>query len=361
MPAVTTFFDKAKTLVGYSAAIAAFTYAIGYFCNVMHFRMLGVTPEVDFSNERVIYHGVMFWVLTPLSWVSALVSVSLLGTMSWIALLILVLAPRWWWGQCSTGGWAPSCLAWCRKKGKALHDSGFVRVLHRLGCWQFLIRPLLRYLPLVLLTLVMAFSFGLSGVIFKQTDLLVAEAAETDDTAARVFEWLTGYPSDLRQLLAKDGGPPCVYGCLSLFAVVCTLSWGGLFRHRIPDWRPPAGAPKVGGPGQLLFIVSGFLLAVQLLLVVALYGFLMASNRYPVIEVRVPALAGEAERGELPPPPHGERLLIIGKRGTSLVVYSKCSKQLRWIDESKLLSAIQREPENLFTDAGPQRERSSGR
>lgn len=328
-----TLFGKAKMLLGYVAAISALTYAIGYSVNIAHFKMLGVASQVELSNEEVIYDGAVFWFATLISWIASPFGLprafSVLSLIVWLVLLGWFFGARWWQRQRSRGGWAARCWAWCERK-----------------CWPFA--------PLLVLTALVIFSMIMSKAAMSQRDLLVGGAGPTRDKNA-FLAWLTGCDGGLSQVLSEDVSCKGLYGTVSLLTAACAVSWCWLLRRRIPDRRSTESAPRTGRRTQFLLAVSGMALLLQLLLVVFLYGFLMVSNEYPVIEVRedpmekpgvasAPACRPNRDRTE----PFDRTLVVIGQRGATVVVYETGRRRLWWIDRSRMPLAVQTKRCNVF-------------
>lgn len=357
-----TFLSWAKLLVGFGAALSGLVYAVGYVTSAAHLKMLGVRPPVELGHELVTQEGIMFWPVTAVCWLYWFSEEwSVVRLVIAISLVLLLFGRRWWWRL--RGG--PEGPVGSQAEPAAQAHTHRAGARKRASAWRRLMWPCLawcgRFLPLTILTVLIMCSIRANGAVLSQTDLLAARATHADASASAqaLLQSLIGRAADLRSLLTGEASR-CVYGFLSLVTAVCTLAWILLFRHRLPDWRPPQGAPSIGGAAQFLFLVSGFLLFFQLFSTVALYGYLVTGNEYPAIIIRAPAggtsRAAEAEGArpagcaKRPPPHYGQKLLILGTRGKTYVVYATCCKQVWWLDESKIAAAIRVGTCNPFQD-----------
>ncbi len=346
---------KAKPLLAAAAALGGGTYALGYVINVMHLRMLGVVSEVDLTKEEIIFDGVAFWGLTPLSWLAAIPST--LGCLLWAFLLAVLFGPPWWRRQRVTNGWACRLFAGARRAPGREEPSRppAGTPVRRLGAC--LGGPVARCVPLLLLILLVCVSLKLNGMILEQDELLfVTEPAESGTEQGfaaddRMFRALTGYAPQLRTLLADKAAAATAYGCLSLLAFTCAFFWVQLARHRLCDPREPGRRRGEFGLAHALLAASGFLVVMQLAAAVAAYGFLMPGNRFPMLEVpRDEAPVSPASS----PGPDARELVLLGRRGTTLVAYCPEARKLLWIDQARLARVARGGPRNVFAvAAGP--------
>lgn len=357
----------AKIVLGSTAAAGALLYALGYYINAAHAKMLGL-PALDIRTDEIVYDALMFVPLTVFAWFKAASEepypgCSTLARLGWVVVLARCFGPRWWWWQRGRRGWAYRCVqrvgstvgqtlrsvaAGVRRAGVGgIVGPGVARraagVLARCG----------RFVPLLAVLLLALLLLGGIGELLCGMDRIEERARRDKEflhagSAGPVEEPATwaGYPMDTL-VLFREGTHLHVYGTLSLLTVVCTIGWVSLLRRGMPRWRPPPGAPRVGGLGQLVFGLCGFVLGVQWLAALALYGFLVPSNEYPAIVLPPLSQPASADPGgeELP---RGEELLVLGRRRCHLVLYATHSRRLLWLHEGLVKQATRSGTGRLF-------------
>ena len=308
-----------KFLITSVTGLGVLIYGIGYCCHVGHHKMLGVS-RIECAHESVILDGVQFFILAPLCVLGALCTLWL----TWVILLLSVavfLLGRFARSvsRRGSGPWGSAVIP------SRIANVGFMALLH-------------------------ALFFFLASVIGSQVDLLLASKNQVGraGTAAVVFRTLTSQSSQLPELLAEPRCARSVYGVLFLIATIICLRWVGWLL------KPGCGSRMAREHrGWLKTMVkrvgSGIGLYVILLLVVLvfyLYGFLVKSNRYPVIR------SEGAAAGLLP----AENLSVLGDSGSCTLLYSVDPGEAKiwWVEKSAYVPASRSEPaRDLFERADP--------
>jgi len=305
-----------KLLLTSITGLGVLIYAIGYCCHAGHHKMLGVC-YIECPHETVVHDGALFFVLALLSVLAALCTLRL----AWIVLLV----------------------------------SGTAFVLHRCVrypsegrfCEKATAVILSKVAPAIIMASLHVLFFFLAAVIASQMDLLLAGTSPVAEsqTVACVFTALTSHSPQLPELLADIRCARSVYGLIFLTAAMICLWWvGWLFR----SGRRSAMRKEEGKwlrlrrtAGRVVSVLVLYLLLLSVVLVFYLYGFLVKSNRYPVIKAEGTAARLLAS----------ETLFVLGDSGSRAVLYSvdRGEGKVWWVEKSAYLPASRSEPaKNLF-------------
>jgi hypothetical protein len=312
-----TVLGRITALLGYVGGGSAFVYALGYVLNLSHLQMLGVAGQVDLDNDQVVYGGLIFFPRTAICWLGAL--------FSWRGMVLVVLF----------GGVVFAWRRWRRLPASGATGNPRTRALFGVGACA-------------LWVLVAFLSLSANKEILNQEGLLPA-GLRSSVKASGLWVGLTGCSANLVELLREWAAPWYVYGVLSILAALSAFIWFCL----LSCWRGARTTSQASRAGWLpivFFSVSGFFLLLQLLSTVLLYGYLVVGNSYPA--VRQPPCMEETANAvrakAVPPESQGQALLLLGRRGSRLVLFCTCSKRVLWVDESALLPVIQTGQRNVF-------------
>jgi hypothetical protein len=297
---------RVTSLLGLMAAWSALIYALGYLTNLGRLKMLGVW-EMDYSADRIIFHGCTFPFMAVV---------------------------------CALAALSRSPLAW------ALLLLGAAAALRRL--WPDRVSRVttvfLRIVETVALILSPVLFFFLSMVIAEQMGVLVGGAGPPDQSTRSFFRWLTSHDAHLVELI-RSGAGRTLYGVLFLLGAVCCLCWTALLVWTVRRWRSARAAAQARRTTTRLGLAAlGCFLVVTMVAVLLpmLYGFLAVANECPVIDLKGDRPAG------LPP---GE-FYVLGKAGTRMLLYSDGYDKIWWVWESALPPVAQGESRSLFEKPG---------
>jgi hypothetical protein len=298
-----------KSLIGSVAGLAALVYAAGYLCHVGHHQMLGVS-QVQYANEQVIYDGICFFVLAPPCVLLSLCT-------AWLPWVVLFL-------------WA-AAMPPLRLAGR-LSD----RVLRGRG-----VGGLSRVVSTAVALALTVLFILLASVILSQKGLLfVSPDGSSTASPASLFRVVTSHDERL-MLLLETGRSRSLYGLLFIVGAVCLCWWG---RHVV--WltcrdallQEAAAAKRLCKCGLLALALYASLLIMALLLI--LYGFLVKSNEYPLVDIH----CGQTD--SLP-----ARAFVLGHSASHTLLYwpGGSRPEVWWVEDTGYLPGRQWQPKkDLF-------------
>jgi hypothetical protein len=305
----TGIMSLGKSLIGSVAGLGALVYAAGYLCHVGHHQMLGVS-QVQYASEQVIHDGICFFALVPICVLLSLYT----AWLPWVVLFLWAIA-------------LPPLQLLRRLSDRILRGRGGVGLSKVISA-------------VVGLGLTVLF-FLLASVVLSQRGLLFVlpgESAVTSSTS--LFSIVTSHDDRLMELLVT-GRSRSLYGLLFVVGAACLWWWG-----RYVVWLACQGvllqeakaAKRMCECGLLGLALYVSLLIVALLL--TLYGFLVKSNEYPLVEIH------RAQADSLP-----VQAFVLGHSASYTLLYwpGGPRPEVWWVEDTGYLPGLQWQPKkDLF-------------
>lgn len=318
------FLDWGKFLAALVTGLGALIYAIGYLCHLGHHKMLGIS-HIEYPNDQIIFDGVCFFILTPLC-------VFLAFCISWlpwiISLLLLVIF------------FSPPIIT---------------SLFHKKPNLNHYILRILKIVTIILVVFLHFVLFFIASIVIPQKDLLLSSQNQRFpiNPAKILFAAISSHCPQLSYLL-ESGRSRSLYGLLFFSAVICSGWWIRYIFKSFYQQKPLSDISTIKVVVKRGFIVLGFyFLLLFTVLSFCLYGYLVKSNKYPVIEFQL---------SEAKPFPE-ETVYVLGDSGSKILLYSpqKGKERIWWVENSAYLPASRsKPPESIFKTGEPQELNKNG-